>query len=197
MHCDEMNRRAEFFGQPLSPPSAAQPLLAAWLGILLVNGAVVLWLLLLGRNVLPETVPLRWWSGSTLSADNSQHVMDFYSLLHAMAGAALYFAARALRPAWSVHQRLLLVIACSGVWEAVENTPWVIALFNGPASPGLYGGDSIVNALSDTAFVAAGFLAAHSLPRWFVIAAGTLAEVGVAVMIHDGFVLGTAKLVLR
>lgn len=197
MHHDDIDRRTKALARPFPQPPAAQPLVLACLGMLLVNGAVILWLLLLGRNILPATVPLRWWSGSTLSADNSQHLSDFYSLLHAMSGAALCFAARSLRPAWPVLGRLLLVIACSGAWEIVENTPWVIALFNDPAGPGVYGGDSIINAVSDTAFVAAGFLAAHALPRRFVIAAGTLAEIGVAVMIHDGFVLGTAKLVLR
>lgn len=61
--------------------------------------------------------------------------------------------------------------------------------------PGVYRGDSIVNALGDTGFVALGFLAAHTLPRWSVVAGGLLAEVSVVLAIHDGFVLGTARLV--
>lgn len=176
---------------------ARRPVATLGLGVLLINGAVVLWLLFLGRSVLPANAALDWWNGSILRGDNSQHLMDFYSILHAMSGAALFFAVRWIRPAWPVPLRLLLVIVCSGGWEAVENTPWVIAVFNGPASPGGYQGDSIVNALSDTAFVALGFLAAHSFPRWLILVAGVLAEVAVAVMIHDGFVLGTARLVLR
>ena len=90
-----------------------------------------------------------------------------------------------------------MVIACSGVWEVVENTPWIIALFNDPGGPGVYRGDSIVNAFSDTAFVALGFIVAHHMPRWFIIGAGLMAEIGVAVVIHDGFVLGTARIILR
>ncbi|MBV0893261.1 DUF2585 domain-containing protein [Paracoccus sp. Z118] len=176
---------------------ATPPALEVALGILLVNGAVVLWLLLLGRGVLPDGVPLQWWSGSTLTADNSQHLADFYSALHAISGAALYFAARAICPEWPLRRRFIMVIACSGVWEVVENTPAVIALFNDPGSLNVYRGDSIVNALSDTAFVAFGFLAAHSLPRWLIIATGALAEFTVALIIHDGFVLGTARVVLR
>ena len=198
MHFDEMNSRTDLRAAPPLPPiRAAQPAVAACLGILLVNGAVALWLLLLGRGLLPGSVPLQWWSGSTLSAHNSQHLTDYYSLLHAMSGAALFFAARALRPAWSPHRRLLLAMACSGLWEVIENTPGVIALFNDPAGLHVYGGDSIVNALSDTAFVALGFVAAHRMPRRVIIAAGVLAEIGVAVVIHDGFVLGTARIILR
>ena len=194
MHCDDLNGRTE-----LSPSRDAERSAALVLGagVLLVNGAVVLWLLALGRSLLPATVPLDWWNASTLAAHNSQHLTDPYSALHAISGAALYFAARAVCPAWPLHRRLLMAIACSGVWEAVENTPWVIALFNDPESPDLYQGDSIINALSDTGFVALGFIAAHSFPRWLIISAGALAEVGVAVMIHDGFVLGAARLVLR
>jgi hypothetical protein len=90
-----------------------------------------------------------------------------------------------------------MAIGCSGVWEIVENTPSVIAMFNDPHGLAVYRGDSVVNALSDTSFAAAGFLAAHALPSWFIIAGGALVEVGVALMIHDGFVLGAARLVMR
>lgn len=187
--------------KPLSlqpPPLAAvPPVLAVCAGILLVNGAVVLWLMLLGRGFLPPSVPLQWWSASIRAEDNSQHLMDLYSFLHAMSGAALCFAARGLRPGWPVHMRLLAVIASSGVWEAVENTPWVIAIFNDPLGPYIYRGDSIVNALSDSAFVIAGFLAARAVPRWGIITAGVAVEIGLAVTIRDGFVFGAAKLMWR
>jgi hypothetical protein len=183
--------------RPFLSRLSVHPARVVCLGILLVNGAVVLWLMLLGRNFVPETVALQWWSGSTLPADNSQHLIDFYSLLHAVSGAALYFAARAVCPAWPVHLRFVMVITCSGIWEIIENTPSVIALFNDPHSPAVYRGDSVVNALCDTSFAAAGFLAAHVLPGWFIIAAGALVEIGVAWMIQDGFVLGTARLVMR
>lgn len=177
--------------------AAGRPALTFCLGILLINGLVVLWLLFLGRGFLPATVPLDWWNGSTVSAHNSQHLTDFYSVLHVISGAALYFLAGAVRPAWPVHRRLLVAVACSGVWEVVENTPFVIALFNDSESLNVYAGDSIINALSDTGFVALGFLAAHSFPRWLIVTGGVLAEIGMTVMIHDGFVLGTARLVLR
>lgn len=197
MHYDDMNRRSRLTPAPpldaLSPP----PAVTLCLGILLVNGVVVLWLLLLGRGVLPASVPLQWWNGSTLADHNSQHFADFYSALHAISGMALYFAARWVCPLWPLHKRLLMVVACSGVWELVENTPWVIALFNDPGSLNVYRGDSIVNALSDTGFVALGFMVAHHMPRWFIISAGLVAEIGVAVVIHDGFVLGTARIILR
>lgn len=201
MHFDDMNHPAGMIRPPsmgVSPAFlAGRPLLTLALGILLVNAAVVLWLLFLGRGFLPQDVPLDWWNPSTALSHNSQHVADFYSALHAISGAALFFLARRLRPGWRVGTRLLLVIACSGIWEIVENTPWVISLFNDPAGIDVYGGDSIVNALSDTGFVALGFLAAHNFPRWLVIAGGGLAEIAVALMIHDGFVLGTARMILR
>ena len=197
MHYDDMNRRARLAPPPALGSFPASPAVTLCLGILLVNGAVVLWLLMLGRDFLPAAVPLEWWSASTLADHNSQHLTDYYSALHAISGAGLYFAACWLRPLWPLHRRLLMVLACSGVWEVVENTPWVIALFNDPGSLSVYRGDSIVNALSDTAFVAMGFIAAHVLPRRVLVMAGVMAEIGVAVMIHDGFILGTARIVLR
>lgn len=200
MHFDLDNRTDAISRHPPGRPlslAAGRPALTFCFGILLINGLLVLWLLFLDRSFLPGMVPLELWNASTVAPHNSQHLTDLYSLLHAISGAALYFVARALCPAWPVHLRLLMAIACSGVWEAVENTPFVIALFNDPESLNVYAGDSIINALSDTGFVALGFLAAHNFPRWLIVTAGLLAEVGVAVIIHDGFVLGTARLVLR
>ena len=197
MHFDDMNRRARLAPPPLLASFLSGPAVTLTMGILLVNGAVVLWLLMLGRSFLPAAVPLEWWSASTLADHNSQHLTDYYSALHAISGAALYFVARWVCPLWPLHKRLLMVLACSGVWELVENTPWVIALFNDSGSLSVYRGDSIVNALSDTAFVALGFIAAHLWPRWFLVTAAVMAEISVAVMIHDGFILGTARIVLR
>ena len=197
MHFDDMNRRARLAPPPALGSFPASPAVTLCLGILLVNGAVVLWLLMLGRGFLPADVPLEWWSASTVADHNSQHLTDYYSALHAISGAGLYFAACWVCPLWPLHKRLVMVLACSGVWEVVENTPWVIAMFNDPGSLSVYRGDSIVNALSDTAFVALGFIAAHVLPRRVLVMAGVMAEIGVAVMIHDGFILGTARIVLR
>jgi len=178
--------------------SAANSALVSLLGILLVNGTVMMWLLLLGHGFLPETVPLEWWSASTLTADNSQHLTDVYSTLHAASGAVLYFALKSCCPTWPLHYHLLTAIACSGVWELVENTPAVIALFNNPADPGSYHGDSIINALSDTAFVAFGFLAAQGFPRWLIIAGGfALAALWIGVTIHDDFIYDVTRTALR
>lgn len=174
-----------------------RPVVSVCLGILMVNGAVVLWLSFLGRAFVPAPGSLQWWNVSTLPGDNSQHLMDGYSLLHAMSGAALYFAARVLWPSWPVHIWFLLAIVSSGIWEAVENTPWVIALFNDPLRPGAYHGDSIVNALSDSAFAGLGFLAARTLPPWTIVTFAVLTEAGLVILIQDGFVLGTARLVWR
>lgn len=196
MHYDHLDRRTVLGRHPQQSSLAIPAALEVALGVLLTNGAVALWLLFLGRGVLPDAVPLQWWSGSTLGPDNSQHLADFYSALHAVSGAALYFASRAVCPDLALHRRFLLVIACSAVWEMVENIPFVISLFNETGSPGVYRGDSIINALSDSAFVALGFLASHALSRRFIIVACLLAEAAVALMIHDGFVLGTARMVL-
>ncbi|WP_347140921.1 DUF2585 family protein [Paracoccus sp. SSK6] len=149
-------------------PLKACPALTFILGALLVNGTVALWLWTLGRNVLPTEAPLQWLSFCTGPEGNSQHLADIYSFAHAVSGAGLYVFLQGVwffRPLW---QRLLAAIASSGMWEVVENTPWVIALFNGAPGPGTCRGDSIVNALSDTAFVTLGFLVARHMPLWAI-----------------------------
>lgn len=168
----------------LPTPVAAHPALTLSLGILLANAAVVLWLWTLGRSLLPLERPLQWFSLGAGPQHNSQHLADIYSLVHAAAGAGLHLflgSAWSFRPLWL---RLLLAVASSSVWEMVENTPWVIALFNNLQGPDTYPGDSIVNALSDTAFVVLGFLASRLMPVWAVAATALIAG-GLAALVSS------------
>lgn len=137
---------------------------ATALAIVLMMALTSLWLALLGRPLLPAS-PLEWFSRSDLPGDNSQHLSDAYSLAHAASGAGLGIAARIIRPHWDLKRALLVAVLCSAVWEMVENTTFIIALFNHILWSDSYRGDSIVNALSDTVFVVLGFLPVWGVTR--------------------------------
>lgn len=164
-----------------------------WLLAVAAIGAMTAWLALLQRPWLPEG-HLRLWNWDLSLANNSQHLADGYSLLHISFGALIWAILRRFNPTLSRARLTLTVAASAASWEAIENLPAVVALFNPPASEPSYGGDSIVNALGDAAFACAGFSLAKNLSGnelWLLIAA---IELACAVLIGDGLLWGSAQL---
>ncbi|NDV86279.1 DUF2585 family protein [Aurantimonas aggregata] len=176
---------------------AGGPSLALCLLICLAaNGLVVGTLWLFGRPFVPPHEPLRLWSTSFELVSNSQHLADPYSLMHLLFGAGLFVFVDWLKPFWPARSKLVVVVLGSAAWEIVENTPPVIALFNETSQPGAYAGDSIVNSLSDTAFVVIGFFLARLLGWRLTLLAAAVIEIVLLWSINDGLLLGTLR-VLR
>ena len=150
------------------------------------------WLWLLGRPLAPPE--LRLWSGDLSAAGNSQHLSDGYSLLHLSFGALIAALMRRFNPGLGGGRLALTVVLSAAVWEAVENLPVMVAMFNAPAGAASYRGDSIVNALGDIACACAGFLLARRL-SWHGIAAMLVGiELACAFLIGDGLAWGTLRL---
>ncbi len=164
------------------------------LAVAAVNGALLLWLSALGRDFGPADSLKAFWSGGLGPGENSRHFTDWYSLLHVIFGLALFVAIDRIKPRWPVSWKLFTAICGSAVWEAIENTPMVIALFTDTGTPGVYAGDSIVNSLGDMLSVALGFAYAASAPFRATIALALVLELTVSVAIHDGLILGTLRL---
>jgi len=172
----------------------AKPSLGLCLVLMLVaNIVAALSLWLFGRPLLPASEPLRVWSADLEAASNSQHLSDPYSFMHGLYGAGLFLFLDWLKPIWPLRSKLIVAVLGSVVWEIVENTPRVIRLFNDSGQPGAYAGDSIVNSLSDTGFVIAGFLIARVLGWHTTVVLAVVTEIALSVTIGDGLLLGTLK----
>jgi len=176
------------------PGGAGRPSLALCVLLCLCANALAgLSLWMFGRPLLPAQEPLRLWTSSFEVVSNSQHLADPYSFMHVLFGAGLYLFVNGLKPGWPARSKLVVAVLGSVVWEIVENTPPVVRLFNESSQPGAYGGDSIVNSLSDTGFVALGFFIARLLGWRATLCAAVMVEIALVVTIHDGMVLGTLK----
>ncbi|MDQ3078741.1 MAG: DUF2585 family protein [Pseudomonadota bacterium] len=152
------------------------------------------WLALLGRPWLPGQ-PLRLWNGDFRLIHNSQHLADGYSLLHLSFGALIFALTHQFNPALDRGRLALTIVASAVTWEALENLPSVIALFNPPVGHPSYGGDSIINALGDVIFAGTGFALAMQISRrmlWLMILGIEFAS---AALIRDGLVWGTMRLI--
>ncbi|MFD2238347.1 DUF2585 family protein [Aureimonas populi] len=158
-----------------------------------ILAALVLWLLAAGRPAACPCGTVRLFVADAASPQTSQQVADWYSALHIVFGLALWLWLDTIRPHWPVGRRLLVAFASAAIWEAVENLPFIIAVFgNAPGAPP-YAGDSILNAVADTLFVVLGFLIGRALPGWAMLTLALGLEALVWSMANDGYALGALR----
>jgi hypothetical protein len=161
---------------------------------LAILAAMAAWLAFMDRPLICPCGTVVLWDGDPHSPGASQQFADWYSALHVMYGIGLYAFIRRMAPRWRLSWMFLAALASSAVWEAMENTPAIIALFgDAPGTPS-YEGDSILNAFGDTLFVVLGFFVARRLPVAATIGLTLALEGAVAYAIGDGFILGSLRL---
>ena len=131
------------------------------------------------------------------SAGNSQHLSDWYSFTHVVHGFLLYalFFLVDRRRKLPFGARLVLAVGLEAFWEVLENTPFIIERYRAATVSLDYYGDSIVNSLSDTMFMIAGFVLARFLPVPAVVAIAVALELFVGWSIHDNLTLNLIMLI--
>ncbi|MBL0899257.1 MAG: DUF2585 family protein, partial [Reyranella sp.] len=108
------------------------------------------------------------------------HLSDWYTPSHIVHGFIFYFFAWAVFRKASVGWRFALAVFIEAAWEVVENTSWIIDYYRGNTASLNYYGDSIVNSVMDTIWMALGFLVA-GLDLFAMTAGGIVAGIAVAV----------------
>ena len=168
--------------------------LAMWLGI----GAI---LLAMGRVPICTCGTVKLWWGTVQSAENSQHVVDWYSFSHVIHGLLFYFFAWVLWQRWHLLGgrpaiwALPIAVAFEGFWELLENSPLIINRYRAVTVSFGYEGDSVLNSLSDIGFMALGFWIARLLPVWASVAMGIAFELFTLALIRDNLTLNIVMLV--
>ncbi|PKR90795.1 hypothetical protein CXZ10_05430 [Pleomorphomonas diazotrophica] len=159
---------------------------------LIVQAAV---LYAMGQPSICACGTVRLWAGTVLGPENSQQITDWYTPSHVIHGILFFALGRLLFRRWtSPLFALALALGIEVAWELIENSPPVIARYREQALAQGYSGDSILNSLSDTLAMLAGFWIAARLPVRASIALALAAELFTGLMIRDNLTLNVVQL---
>lgn len=164
---------------------------AAVVGLVALQ-ALVLWVM--GQPMIAASGVVKLWEGVVQGSGNSQHLSDWYTFSHFIHGLIFYWLLGKFFPKLPMPMRFLLAVGIEVGWELLENTPWLIEHYRQQALAQGYVGDSIINSVSDTVAMVAGFVAALRLPVWASVGIGVVLEATSLWFIRDGLVLNALNL---
>jgi len=149
----------------------------------------------MGQPLISASGRILLWVGNPFSPETSQQLTDWYSFSHIIHGFIFYGLLRLVAPRQPLGVRLLIAMAVEICWEMTENSPAVIQHYRQQALAAGYVGDSILNSVSDTVMMSAGFFFASKVRARTVVALALGLELFTAYTIRDNLTLNVLGLI--
>ena len=148
----------------------------------------------MGRPLICTCGTVKLWGG-TAGGDNSQQIADWYSLSHVIHGFLFYALGWLCLRRNPMGERFVAAVAIESLWEILENSRYIIDRYREATIALGYTGDSVINSLSDVAWMIVGFLAARRLPVRTTIILAIAFELLVLWAVRDNLTLNVLMLV--
>jgi hypothetical protein len=127
-------------------------------------------------------------------AEHSQHLIDWYSPSHLIHGLLFYALLWGIAGRTSAGLRVAIALLIESAWEILENSPIIIDRYRTATISLGYHGDSVINSVSDIAFMLIGFWLAARLPIAVSIILAIALELAVGYAIRDNLALNILML---
>lgn len=149
----------------------------------------------LGQPFIAASGRILLWVNDPFSPESSQQLADWYSFSHIIHGFIFFWLLKLAAPRLPLPARLLIAMGIEIAWEITENSPSMIQHYRQQAIAAGYVGDSILNSVSDTVMMSAGFVFASQVRARVVIVLALVLEIFTACMIRDNLTLNVLGLV--
>jgi hypothetical protein len=135
-----------------------------------------------------------WWWGEKGAPEESQHLLDMYTLSHVLHGLIFFFVVWLIfRGRLSMWAGLVLAVLLESGWELYENSNYLINRYRAAGYD--YSGDSIINSVGDIFAMVIGYLFAAVAPWWASVLLLVGVEVGMGALIRDNLLLNIINLI--
>lgn len=177
-----------------SPPSPRASRWASTAAILVLLVATAVILLAMGRVPICTCGEIKLWTGDVISADNSQHLSDWYTPSHIIHGFLFYWLFHVATPGLSTGWRAVGATVLEAAWEILENSPIIIDRYREATIAVGYTGDSVINSVADIGWMLVGFWLALRLPVAVTVVLALAMEIIAAIVIRDNLTLNVLML---